>query len=145
MYRLFVFAALASVAFVTSSQAQDNIPELNVNPPRPQAQAREDGQGDEQAAPVSMTPEAWQYLKDSHVQQSARELIFRRASFRAAQREMRIASRDWYGVSLSRPMASPVPFMGVYSAYWAGTYRDPSVWTAQSPYLNYRVTDEGLR
>lgn len=144
MYRVIALAALTSLAVVTTGQAQERAPETNVYAPRPAAQVQAD-QDVQQPADVSMTPEAWRYLKDQQIKQSARDLIFRRASFRAAQREMRIASREWYGMSLSRPMASPIPFTGIYSPHWAGTFREPSLWTALSPYMNYQVTDEGLR
>lgn len=95
--------------------------------------------GDGQA---TITPEVYRYMQQMQYE-SARDKVNRRAAWKAAQRRMRMASREWYGVSLSRPTANPLPHTATYSAYWAGSYQDPMIWNANGYYPNYRTTIYG--
>jgi hypothetical protein len=44
-----------------------------------------------------------------------------------------MAARKWFGLSNSRPTASPIPVMGTYSAFWAGNDSDPNRWNGVGP------------
>ncbi|MEQ8849811.1 hypothetical protein [Botrimarina sp.] len=48
------------------------------------------------------------------------EIIQQKAQANAAQRQARIASREWYGYSQARPIASPIPYTGRYGAHYEG-------------------------
>lgn len=91
------------------------------------------------ASPQSLSPEAWAYIEQMRQYNDSKQAVRRNAEFRAAQRRMRIASREWYGYSLSRPPASPVPTMGTYSPFWAGSVNDPHVWYGSVGYPAYRT------
>lgn len=79
------------------------------------------------------TPEMWFY--EQHLQQRSDPWVAvrNRAEFRANQRERRIASREWYGYSASRPTASPTPYNDVYSPFWRGNGANPFAWQATTP------------
>lgn len=52
------------------------------------------------------------------------------AAFRADQRQSRLASRRWFGLSNARPAANTDPINGDYSAGWASNNsRYPMRWT----------------
>lgn len=48
------------------------------------------------------------------------EIIQQKAQANAAQRQARIASREWYGYSQARPIASPIPYSGRYGTHYEG-------------------------
>ncbi|QDU98424.1 hypothetical protein [Lignipirellula cremea] len=73
----------------------------------------------EQQTPT-LTPELWLYLQELRRQEDPMQAVRRNAEARADQRRHRIASSKWFGVSNSRPLASPTPFMGTYSPRWHG-------------------------
>lgn len=132
MYRMLLASLIAAVCAVPAvGQEELNAPV-------------QDGKV-EQANEIIVTPEAWEYVRQRMDYDTPEARVQRNAAFRSAQRRMRIASREWYGVSLSRPTASPVPHMGIYSPMWAGTYSEPSLWMSYGRYNSYRVTDAGLR
>jgi hypothetical protein len=69
----------------------------------------------------------------------ARQNVVQKAELLAKQRQDRMASMAWYGMSNSRPMASPTPFTGNYSPSWQGPAARPFVWyTAGRPTFVYR-------
>jgi hypothetical protein len=51
---------------------------------------------------------------------SAKSLVQKKAMFRAEQRQLRIASRKWYGFSQSRPAVLAAPHMTTYNPIWVG-------------------------
>lgn len=51
---------------------------------------------------------------------------------RAAQRQARIASLNWYGMSVARPTASATPFTGMYSPAWQMPGGRPFAWYPRS-------------
>jgi hypothetical protein len=68
-----------------------------------------------------------------------RQNAIQKAQVRAQQRQDRLASLAWYGMSNSRPTASPTPFTGNYSPSWQGAGARPFVWyTAGRPTFVYR-------
>ncbi len=76
-----------------------------------------------------ITPEmylAWQRMQREDERWQA---VRRNAEIRAAQRQQRLAAAKWFGVSNSRPQASPTPLMGTYSHYWAASGPDPYRWS----------------
>jgi hypothetical protein len=67
-------------------------------------------------------------------------IIHEKAQARAYQRQARLASMSWYGMSNSRPQASPTPFTSRYSPTWEMPGGRPYSWypTYQWPgYAHY--------
>jgi hypothetical protein len=76
------------------------------------------------------TPEMWFYDQERKRHDDPRMAIRRRAEIRTQQREDRLASARWYGISNSRPVVSGTPWMGGYSSYWGSNTFDPMRWRA---------------
>ena len=76
------------------------------------------------------TPEMWFYDQERKRHDDPKMAIRRRAEIRSQQREDRLASLRWYGISNSRPVVSATPQMGGYSAYWGSNTYDPLRWKA---------------
>jgi len=80
------------------------------------------------------TPEMWFYEQELRRYEDPRTLVRRKAEFRAAQRQRRIESRKWFGLSNARPDASPEPMYGSYSPRWnSGNVYDPFGWSGRAP------------
>lgn len=79
---------------------------------------------------LAPTPEMWFYeqMRADYNNPALQSRI--RAEREADERRARIASRQWYGVSLARPSAHPTPFTYHYSAAWGSNTRNPFVWSA---------------
>jgi hypothetical protein len=77
---------------------------------------------------VQATPEMWFYEQSLRQYKDSNMAVRRAAEYRAAQRERRIESRRWYGLSNSRPTASPDPLNGDYSPGWSSNTYYPSRW-----------------
>jgi hypothetical protein len=76
-----------------------------------------------------MTPEMWLYMQERERHDDAKEAVRRKAEFRTAQRQRRIAAREWFGYSNSRPAANSDPWMAGYSAHWsANNAMRPDQW-----------------
>lgn len=69
---------------------------------------------------VTATPEMWFYQEQMLRRDDPKEAVRRKAEFRTAQREARIESRRWFGVSLMRPMTSTAIMDGEAAAVWTG-------------------------
>lgn len=98
---------------------------------------------DQPPAPISlseMTPEMWLYLQELRRYDDPHMAVRRKAEFRADQRQRRIASREWFGLSNMRPTANPTPWFGSYSARWSSsdTLR-PDRWAANGRLPIYGV------
>jgi hypothetical protein len=76
----------------------------------------------------TVTPEMWLYLQEQQRHDDPEMAVRRNAEFRATQRQDRLASRRWFGLSNARPGASPIPTMGTYSPFWSGNDSDPNRW-----------------
>jgi len=74
---------------------------------------------------ITLTPEMWFYKQEMSRHDNPKEYVRRKAQFRAAQRQQRIESRKWYGLSLSRPLVSASPQYGTYSPMWTSGGADP--------------------
>ena len=66
-----------------------------------------------------MTPEMWLYMQEMHRHDDPKTAVRRKAEYRTAQRERRIAAREWFGYSNARPTVNPDPLHAGYSAHWA--------------------------
>ena len=77
---------------------------------------------------VSATPEMWLYEQERSRYEDPKGAVRRQAEYRSTQRQMRLASSRWFGISNARPMASPVPYYGSYSPMWVGNTADPYQW-----------------
>lgn len=80
----------------------------------------------------SGTPEMWFYEQDRLRYEDSKAAVRRKAEFRAAQRQNRLASMRLYGVSNSRPTASPTPWTGTYAPTWTSNSLDPHRWIGPS-------------
>ena len=72
---------------------------------------------------LTPTPEMWFYEQELRRYQDPKEAVRRKAEFRANQRDSRIATRRWFGLSNVRPQVSPDPFNGDYAPRWSSNNR----------------------
>lgn len=76
-----------------------------------------------------MTPEMWLYMQERDRHDDAKEAVRRKAEYRTAQRQRRIAAREWFGYSNARPAANSDPWMAGYSPHWsANSPQRPDQW-----------------
>jgi hypothetical protein len=68
------------------------------------------------------------YRQPTTYQSDTRAIIQQKAQVRAAQRDARLASLSWYGMSNSRPTAAPTPFTSLYSPVWQQPGGRPFAW-----------------
>jgi len=64
-------------------------------------------------------------------------IIQQKALARAYQREARLASLNWYGMSNSRPQAASTPFTSRYSPVWEMPGGKPYSWTPTYQWPGY--------
>lgn len=81
------------------------------------------------------TAEMWLYEQRKEDYNDPRQAVRRKAAAKTAQRQARIASMKWYGMSNSRPYANPTPVCGTYSPGWASGNYQPYQWTNGYPLL----------
>src|SRR5688572_24556025 len=72
--------------------------------------------------------ESWYYQQTYRA--DARALVHQKAQARAYQRQSRLASLNWYGMTNSRPTAAPTPFTSLYSPVWQQPGGRPFAWAA---------------
>lgn len=77
------------------------------------------------------TAQMWLYEQEKQDYLDPKLAVRRKAAIKTAQRQARIASMKWYGMSNSRPYANPTPIMGMYSPSWTSSNYNPYRW---SPY-----------
>jgi hypothetical protein len=70
---------------------------------------------------------SWYYPQPTY-RPNPQAIIHEKAQARAAQRQMRLASLSWYGMSNSRPTAAPTPFTSRYSPLWEMPGGRPFAW-----------------
>jgi hypothetical protein len=78
---------------------------------------------------LKATPEMWFYEQDMRQYMDPKMAVREKADFRAQQRQRRLESMKWFGLSNLRPHASSDPFHNDYSPGWVsspGFY--PSRW-----------------
>ncbi len=77
-------------------------------------------QGSISPGELTPTPEMWLYERTRSDHLDPKLAVRRKAEFRAAQRQQRIAAMKWFGFSNLRPHCSSDPFHGDWSASWRG-------------------------
>lgn len=77
---------------------------------------------------LTPTAEMWFYEQAKERSDDPKAGVRRAAQFRAEQRRNRIAAMKWFGMSNSRPIASPTPTMGFYSPTWTANSAEPYHW-----------------
>lgn len=79
---------------------------------------------------IAPTPDMWYYQHELKRHDDPKMAVRRRAEQRAQERHERLASREWYGISNSRPAVSVSPQFGGYSAFWGSNTYDTLRWRA---------------
>ena len=77
------------------------------------------------------TPEMWFYEQMRNDYNDPELQARRRGEAHAAERRARLAARQWYGVSNSRPMANVTPFMYYYSPSWGSNTGNAYQWSGR--------------
>ena len=114
--------ALSTTAFAQSNSPSDLPPSDAINLP----------------SGVEATPEMWMYLHEYKRFQDPKESVRNNAIMRAKQRQARLESQKWYGLSKSRPSANAVPQMSLhYGQQWGGLAWSPNQWTPYATTFNY--------
>ena len=146
MKKLALLAAAGAVLLAAQAQAQQPRNTTRLVPPaarapRQQADALTDGT----TSLTQMTPEMWFYQQEMRRYDDPRAAVRRKAEYRAAQRQRRIAAMEWYGYSNSRPIANPTPFAsGPYSPGWvSNNYRAPMEWSGGGRSVVYGARSTG--
>jgi hypothetical protein len=75
-----------------------------------------------------VTPEMWLYQQEMRRYNDPLQAVRQNAATRANQRRSRLAAQQWFGFSNTRPQASPVPFMDMYSPTWMSNSWNPYGW-----------------
>jgi hypothetical protein len=78
---------------------------------------------------VPQTPEMWLYEQERDRYENPQQAVRRKAEFRAAQRQARLASQKWYGFTPARPSLSVTPWYGPPSPGWYGNGSHFNRWT----------------
>ena len=79
---------------------------------------------------VAATPEMWFYQQELQQYQDPKLAVRRKAEYRSAQRQARMAALKWFGFSNQRPTAGVDPYHGDYSPSWTGgNYNYPFHWS----------------
>jgi hypothetical protein len=68
------------------------------------------------------------YYQTPSYRPDPRSIIYHKAQARAYQREARLASLNWYGMSNARPQAASTPFTSRYSPLWEMPGGKPYSW-----------------
>ncbi|MBL9124318.1 MAG: hypothetical protein JNG90_11850 [Planctomycetaceae bacterium] len=127
-YRLILLSILALAATAPAAAQEVTIK------PAPTPRQQKEKEQEISLGEITPTQEMWFYQQELKRAQDPKQAIRRRAEYRAAQRERRLASQEWYGVSPLRPNANITPWMGgSYSPGWSGNSRDSFRWSPATP------------
>jgi len=118
MYRVPFCALLVALVAVSTAAAQEPSP-LGA-PVAPRIRATEKQPIALGEVHPNLTPEMWIYLNEQKRHDNARLAVRRKAEFRTAQRNRRLATQKWFGFSNQRPQAAVTPFTSHYSPTWSG-------------------------
>ena len=126
MSRWFIGAVLIGSLFALAVPVRaDEAEELDVDVSSPvnqnRSQARED---------------SWYYQPSNETgvyKPNPKMIVQQRAMAHGQQRSNRIAALNWYGMSNSRPTASPTPFTTLYSPAWQSPGGKPFSWYSGRP------------
>ncbi len=87
------------------------------------------------------TAQMWLYEQEKADHLDTRLAVRRKAERKTAERQSRIASMKWYGMSNSRPYANPTPLCGMYSPGWHANSYNGNQWTyGRSPLVLTRAS-----
>ncbi len=81
--------------------------------------------------------QSWNREHRDDNKQDARALVQKKAQARAEQRNDRLASSAWYGISNSRPSGSATPFTSRYGSRWEMPGGRPYSWYPAYTRPNY--------
>jgi hypothetical protein len=143
MKKLVYLVAAGALLLAAQAQAQQPRNTTRLVPPAARAPRPEAGNvSDGTISMTQMTPEMWFYQQEMKRYDDPRAAVRRKAEYRAAQRQRRIAAMEWYGYSNSRPQANPTPFAGgAYAPGWvSNNYRHPLEWSGGSRTVVYGAT-----
>ena len=134
MKKLAFLVAAGALALAGRAEAQQPRSSLSLRTQAPAPSRTQKSNADlaaESAASLGqMTPEMWFYQQELRRYEDPKAAVRRKAEYRAAQRQRRIAAMDWYGYSNLRPTANPTPWFGTYSPGWvSNNYRHPYEWS----------------
>jgi hypothetical protein len=101
---------LAAIALSTASAVQAQ---------QPAAPAQE--------APAAAPGETW-YYRSSPEREPTYTVAQLKAQQRGAQRMARLEAQRWYGISVARPTATPMPWSTMYSPAWQMPGGRPFAW-----------------
>jgi hypothetical protein len=92
---------------------------------------------------LTPTPEMWFYEQAMRQYENPKMAVRRKAEYRAAQRQARLAASRWFGFSNSRPMAAANPMFGTDSPRWGSNSWDPLLWRGVDSRVIYQA-DNGF-
>jgi hypothetical protein len=125
MKRAALLLAIGLATGVPTAQAQ--------RPTRPQAATPTARPGaDRSLGAPPLTAEVWFYQEELRRRADPRVAVREKAEFRSRERQRRIASRKWFGLSNARPIVSPTPVHGPYSRTWTAQPTWPYPWSGQA-------------
>jgi hypothetical protein len=79
-------------------------------------------------------PDPWYTQYYGAMPKDPRTLVYERARFFAEQRQLRIASRAWFGLSVSRPLTTADVFFAERIPHWtSGSVNHPERWSFVPP------------
>ena len=81
--------------------------------------------------------QSWNREQKTNTKQDARAIVQQKAQARAEQRNDRIATSSWYGISNSRPSGSATPFTSRYGSSWEMPGGRPYSWYPAYTRPNY--------
>jgi hypothetical protein len=128
---------LLSSATLRAQAARDNVTDAAASR-REQPSLRRDVAAPTLTPPAT-TPEMWFYEQERVRYEDPKSAVRRHAEYRFAQQQRRIESRKWFGLSNSRPVASPNPWYDSYSPMWVSNTAYPYEWSGVGyPAVIYR-------
>jgi hypothetical protein len=81
--------------------------------------------------------QSWNREQKANYRQEARAIVQQKAQARAEQRNDRLATSSWYGISNSRPSGSSTPFTSRYGSSWEMPGGRPYSWYPAYARPNY--------
>jgi hypothetical protein len=81
--------------------------------------------------------QSWSREQKTDSKQDARAIVQQKAQARAEQRNDRMATSSWYGISNSRPSGSSTPFTSRYGSLWEMPGGRPYSWYPAYARPNY--------
>jgi hypothetical protein len=122
---------LGLVALAAIAQAQPPQPQPQ-SPVRPSRKTTLDNPIPISLGQLTPTPEMWFYDQAMRRRSDPQLLVQEKAGYDAAQRQRRLATQRWFGISNARPSANVTPLMGNYSPSWVSNSPNPMQWSGQN-------------